>query len=169
MTTRSTVVQCHPVPDSFNAALGAALIEGLTATEPEAPAVHRIAMGDVVPDELAGHLYLVFPTWWGGLPSPLLGLIQERLGPWVDEGRRGPSPWAGVTRLHCLTTYGSPKANNRLQGEPGRRLVERTVASLCAPGVEVAWRAIYGLDGVGDDHLGRQLDALRRDPLAVIG
>ena len=92
-------------------------------------------------------LVFVYPTWWGGLPAPLLGWVQGELAPWID-GRAEPatSPLRTVRRLAAVTTHGSSRRVNWLQGEPGRQLLKRSVARLCAPGTRLRWVALYGID-----------------------
>ena len=162
--SRCTIVQSHPVPDSYNAAVTSALTDGLTSIG-RTPIVHRLAAGDTGPGQVDGELFLVFPTWWGGLPSPMLDWVQTTLGPWIDDGRSDPSPWSGVTRLHCLTTYGSDRKNNLIQGVPGQHLMRRTVRRLCARDVDYAWRPLYGMDTINDDGLAAHLERVRRSPL----
>jgi len=52
-----------------------------------------------------------------------------------------------------VTTHGSSSWVNRLQGEPGRQLLKRSVAKLCAPGTKLRWVALYRIDQVGDDRI----------------
>ena len=88
--SRCTIVQSHPVPDSYNAAVTSALTDGLTSIG-RTPIVHRLAAGDTGPGQVDGELFLVFPTWWGGLPSPMLDWVQTTVGPWIEDGRSDPS------------------------------------------------------------------------------
>ena len=87
----------------------------------------------------------MYPTWWGGLPAVLLDWVQRRLGTHIgDVG--GPSLLAGVERLTIVTTHGSARIVNSMQGEPGRHLMMRGVRRLCAPKVRARWVALYKLD-----------------------
>lgn len=145
----SLVIHAHPVPDSFSAALFTATIEGLTAADGVAPAAASLCRGDDPDsDDLGGitTLAFVYPTWWGGQPAVLLDWIQRRLGPWIDGERADSSPVASLTTLAAITTHGSPRWVNAVTGEPGRRLLGRSVRALAAPTCSWHWLAYYGMD-----------------------
>jgi NAD(P)H dehydrogenase (quinone) len=65
-----------------------------------------------------------------------------------------------------VTTHGSPKWVNMLQGEPGKRIYGRHVRSLCSPQARVRWIALYGIDRCDDAaraaFLDRVSEAMRR-------
>ena len=143
----AVVVQCHPVEDSYNAAvLG-------VATETLAPEFDvrdfRLYSGQwPMQDDLraADTLVLVYPTWWGGMPGHLLSWMQNALGPHLDgEAGIDTSPLRELRRVVALTTHGSPQLMNRIQGEVGRRLLKR-VAKECTRGAVFVWAPLYGLD-----------------------
>lgn len=96
-------------------------------------------------------LVLVYPTWWSGQPAMLKG--------WIDRVWVNGVAWtlpAGSTRIRPLlrnvrrivvvTTHGSSKFVNALQGEGGKRVVARALRSLCNRRCRTAWVAMYGLD-----------------------
>ena len=144
MTT--LVVQMHPVPESFNAAVLEATLAGLGRAGIE-PDVRRLGQGDALEaDDLDGveTLVVVAPTWWGGPPAQLLERLQALLG-------AAPSPLRSVRRLMVVTTHGSSQLVNTLQGEPGRRLWKRVVLPLCAPGATFDWVALYKIDRLDED------------------
>ena len=92
-------------------------------------------------------LVFVYPTWWGGLPAPMLNWVQRELAAWIDGAAdRATSPLRTVRHLVAVTTHGSSNWVNRLQGEPGRHLLRRSIARLCAPGTRLRWVALYGVD-----------------------
>jgi putative NADPH-quinone reductase len=143
------VVHVHPLEESYTTALLDAASDGLDQAGATS-AVVRLAQGEGIdPAVLAAttHLIVVAPTWWGAMPAQLLAWIQETLGPWVD-GSRSPasSPLATVQRVSVVTSYGSSRLVNAVQGEPGRHLWLRVVVPLCAPGAELDWIALYRLD-----------------------
>lgn len=144
---RAFVIQAHPLRDGYNAALFQAAVRGLEIGG-RAVTSARLASGDdpTVAD-LAGHedLVFVYPTWWGGLPAVLLDWVQRRLGAHIGHDS-GPPPLAGVQRLTVVTTHGSSRILNTIQGEPGRHLLMRGVRRLCAPKVRARWVALYKLD-----------------------
>lgn len=146
---RFVVLHAHPLEDCLNVVLRDRTAEALTAAGHEVEVV-RVTQGEWIDGaSLAGAegLVLVYPTWWGGLPAPLLGWVQSELAPWID-GSAEPttSPLRTVRRLVAVTTHGSVRRINWLQGEPGRQLLKRSVARLCAPGTKLRWISLYGID-----------------------
>ena len=45
-----------------------------------------------------------------------------------------------------MTTHGSPKRINAIEGEPGKRIVLRQMRALCHRRVRTRWIALYGVD-----------------------
>jgi putative NADPH-quinone reductase len=96
-------------------------------------------------------IVLVYPTWWSGQPAMLKGWIDRV---WV-RGVAWDLP-AGENRLHgrlrnvrrlvAITTHGSSKRVNALQGEAGKRTVRRTLRTVCHPWARTTWLAMYGVD-----------------------
>ncbi len=172
---RVLVVFCHPVPDSFGAACRDRALAGLAAGghevrltdlygdgfEPAMSLPERQAHAEpgVAPelqryaDDLAwaDTLVLVYPTWWGGQPAMLKGWIDRV---WVagvawelPAGSAVLRPLLGnVRRIVVVTTHGSSKLVNALQGEGGKRTVFRSIRLMCSPRTRTTWCAMYGLD-----------------------
>jgi putative NADPH-quinone reductase len=96
-------------------------------------------------------LVLVYPTWWGGQPAMLKGWIDRV---WVEGVAYTLPPGAdrirpllrNLRRLVVVTTHGSPKRVNVLQGEPGKRVVLRQLRALCRRRGRGRWIALYGVD-----------------------
>ena len=124
------------------------------------------------PDDVRAHasrlqraeaLVLVYPTWWGAQPAIMKGWLDRV---WV-EGVAYTRP-AGVARVRpdltnirflvAVTTHGSPKRINAVEGEPGKRIVLRQVRALCHRRVRTRWIALYGVD---------QSDAAEREAFLV--
>lgn len=139
-------MHCHPIASSYSTAL---LDEFLETVRPQTT-VLRIGKGDRIDEHVlqtASELTFVYPTWWGTVPAALLRELVEVLGPWVDGPlQREPSPIAQVRTLRAVTTHGSSKLMNMVQGEPGLRMWRAIVLPLCAPGANFEWRALYGMD-----------------------
>ena len=57
-----------------------------------------------------------------------------------------------VRRLVAITTHGSPKLLNVLEGESGRRVIGRAVRVLCNRFARTTWLAMYNIDHA---HAGR--------------
>jgi NAD(P)H dehydrogenase (quinone) len=116
-------------------------------------------------------LVFVYPSWFGGPPAMLKGWL-DRL--WVEHvaftrvpgSNRVRARLQHVRRLTVVTTYGSSRWTNALEGEPGKRLVRRWLRVLCHPLARSRWLALYGLDGDDADarrqfleRVGRELSA----------
>ena len=169
------VVHCHPDPASFVASARDRVVAALdrsghvvrvtdlyaegfdpcfdehdrrTHLEPGAAAPMRRHADDL---RWCDALVLVYPTWWSGQPAMLKG--------WIDRVWVNGVAWslpAGTTRLRPLlrnvrrivvvTTHGSSKLVNSLQGEGGKRVVTRALRSLCSRRCRTTWVAMYGVD-----------------------
>lgn len=172
---RVLVVHCHPNPSSLVAAARDRALAGLAAAGHEVrvtdlygegfePAMsceerrtHKIP--GVSPDlqrhaddlAWAQALVLVYPTWWSGQPAMLKGWF-DRL--WVagiawelPEGANVLRPLlTGISRIVVVTTHGSSKLINALEGESGKRTVTRALRAMCAKRTRTTWCAMYGLD-----------------------
>ena len=94
---------------------------------------------------------LVYPTWWSGQPAILKGWIDRV---WVagvawelPEGANVVRPLlTDVRRIVVVTTHGSSKWINALQGESGKRTVTRSIRTMCNRRTHTTWCALYGVD-----------------------
>jgi putative NADPH-quinone reductase len=132
----------------------------LTRREWENHRVAGAARADDVRDHgarlrAAGALVLVYPTWWGGPPAMLKGWFDRV---WVEGVAYTLPPGAArvrpllhnLRRLVVVTTHGSPKRINLVEGEPGKHLVGRQLRALCHPLARTRWLALYGMDTAGE-------------------
>ena len=146
---RFVVLHAHPQQDCLNVALRDRVVQTLERDGHDVQVV-RLTQGewtDGVSVVGADGLVFVYPTWWGGLPAPMLGWVQRELAAWIDgSADLATSPLRTVRHLVAVTTHGSTSWVNRLQGEPGRHLLRRSVARLCASGTRLRWVALYGVD-----------------------
>lgn len=172
---RTLVVYCHPNPDSLVAAARDRVVAGLDAAGHEHRLVDLYADGfrpelsleehrahrwpgvaaelDRYVDDLrwAEALVFVYPTWWSGQPAMLKGWIDRVWGcgvAWdMPTGARIIRPrLTHIRRIAIVTTHGSPKWTNALEGETGKRTAFRSIRAACGPRVRTSWTAIYGLD-----------------------
>lgn len=185
------VVYCHPVTESFVAACRDRVLAGLAAGghavrltdlyadgfEPAMSLAERAAHADpgVAPelqryaDDLAwAHaLVLVYPTWFGGQPAMLKGWIDRV---WVagvawelPEGKSVLRPLlTNVRRIVVVTTHGSPKYVNALQGEGGKRTAFRSIRLMCSKRTRTTWCALYGLDRASAERREQFLERVER-------
>lgn len=157
---------------SYNVALLHAVVEGLEKVDVPHEVV-RLGQGGVIDEERLGvtsHLVVVAPTWWGAMPAKLLHWIQITLGPWIDgKAERATSPLRSVRQLTVVTSHGSSKLINTVQGEPGRNLWRRTVLPVCAPGVTFDWVALYKIDRLDGPARRAFIDRVRSEITMIAG
>ena len=188
---RSLVVYTHPDPSSYCAALRDKVVAGLTAAGHEVRVTdlyaegfdplftaaehaahldvgaHPHAAAHVADLQWCDQLVLVYPTWWSGQPAMLKGWIDRvwvRGATWElpAGGNRLQGRLRNVRSLVVVTTHGSSKWVNVLQGEPGKRTVSRTLRAVCHRRARTTWIALYGVDRSSLEHRQAFLDAIPR-------
>lgn len=166
----------HPVPESFAAAIRDAAVSALDASGHDvdlldlyaerfdpvlsvnAHALH-LDRPETKPEiseyvrrlRWAEALVFVYPTWLGGPPAIIKGWIDRV---WVSgvafdlpSNRRRIAPLLrNIHRLYVITTYGSSRFVNILEGEPGKRMIMRGLRTLVHPRCRRRWVACYGMD-----------------------
>lgn len=190
------LVYCHPSEKSFTAAARDRALVGLAAAGhevrvtdlyadtfvPELSAWERtnhLSPPDTKP-EIATYaadlrwceaLVFVYPTWWAGQPAMLKGWIDRV---WVagvayelpEETNRIQPLLHNIRRLVVITSHGSSKLVNSLEGEGGKRIVNRSLRMLCSKKARTRWIALYNIDTSSDAkrtaHLDRVEKAMRR-------
>lgn len=176
---RTLVIYCHPNDRSLVAAAKDRVIDGLRAAghevhltdlyadrfRPELSAEeHRVHLEPGIAPELrpyaddlrwAEAIVLVYPTWWSGQPAMLKGWMDRVLGAGVawdlPDGARNVRPLlTDIRRIAVVTTHGSSKLVNALEGESGKRTAFRSLRAVCSRRVRTSWTAIYALDRAGE-------------------
>ena len=112
-------------------------------------------------------LVLIYPTWWAGQPAMLKG--------WIDRVWVNGVAWtlpAGAARLHAglrnvrritvVTTHGSSKLINALEGEAGKRTATRALRVLCSRACRTRWIALYTVDRSTPAQRAEFLERVRR-------
>ena len=180
---RVLVIYCHPIADSFSAALRDAAVDGLTSAghsvelrdlyaEAFDPVLSTFQRGVYFSDETASMrgledhiaslrraegLVLVYPTWWFGMPAMLKGWLDRVWLPGVAFQLGGVKALVPLLtelrRIAVVTTYGSPWWLLCWVGWPDRRIVKRGLRPLCAAGCRIQW---LGLTGMDTDRLDRR-------------
>ena len=173
---KTLVIFCHPSANSFAAAVLDTSVAALHAAGHEVRVTDLYAEGfdpvfsahdhehhlddpSTKPD-IAHHaanlrwcesLVLVYPSWWAGQPAMLKGWIDRV---WVNgvawelptDGDRLRPLLRNIRRLHVVTTHGSSKWINALEGEGGKRTALRSLRVLCSPRCRTSWIALYNID-----------------------
>ncbi len=172
---RALVVYCHPSPTSFAAAARDRVVAGLTSSGAEIRLIDLYAEGfvpELSADERAAHLepgthptlvehaaaltwcntlIFVYPTWWAGQPAMLKGWFDRVWASGVawelpTGGNRLRAKLRNVTRIVTVTSHGSPKYINAIEGEGGKRTISRAMRAMCHPLCRSTWLALYDID-----------------------
>ena len=189
---RILVVYCHPVPESFCAALRDTSVQTLTESghdvhlldlyaegfDPVMSAAERRVYNDVAPDDpvlkkhgelihWANAILFVYPTWWYGLPAMLKGWL-ERV--WAKDVAFTLTPPDGalkplmthIEKVAIVTTCGASRWLSFLVGQPGRKTILRGLRTLCAVTCRTMYMAHYDMDASTPASRGRYLRDVRR-------
>lgn len=186
------VIYCHPVPESFCAAIRDRVMDTLAASghetrlidlyaegfDPVMPADERrlyndMCAGDHPFPEHAGKMnwaeaiVFVYPTWWYGLPAMLKGWLDRVWTPEVTftlpkDGGKIEPLMTNVRRLAVVTTCGAPVWWSHMVGHPGRKTLTRGVRALFARTCRTAFIAHYRMDASTDASRRRFLDKVSR-------
>lgn len=112
-------------------------------------------------------IVFVYPTWWSSQPAILKGWIDRILMnevAWVlPEGAARIKPLlTQIRRIGVVTTHGSSKLVNALQGESGKRTMFRSVRLMMHRRTRCSWIAMYGLDNATDTDRQRFIETVIR-------
>jgi len=116
----------------------------------------------------ADTIVFTYPTWYGSQPAMLKGWFDRVLTNGVayrlEPGRthiRGKL--RNIRRLVVVTSHGSSKSINAIEGEPGKRVITRGVRALCHPLCRTRWIPMYGVDRSTLAERDAWLDRVQRD------
>ena len=172
---RVLVVYTHPSPASYSASVLTRVQAGLNAAghqvdvidlyacgfQPELSADERFRSGDdpataaMVREHIAlvrsaRALVFVHPTWWSGPPAMLKGWIDRVfvLDVAYSVGKSGHmrSKLRHVRNVAVITTHGSPRHVNMIEGESGKLFFRRALRRLISWRGRVRWVALYNID-----------------------
>lgn len=181
---------CHPLPESFHAAIRAAATDGLARAGHEVDLLDLYAEGfDPVLSAEARRRYhdtsrnraglepyiarlqraealvVQFPTWCFGLPAMLKGFFDRVLMPGVAFDLSDPArvrPLLGHIRAVVgITTYGRDRWTALWMGDPPRKVVTRYLRWFVARDARVRYLALYHLNTADERRRLAFLDRVR--------
>lgn len=166
---------CHPLDDSFHAAIMREAVAALRAKghdvdlcdlyaegfDPVLTAERRRSYHDVAKnrDGLEGYvarlhaaeaLVLQFPTWCFGLPAMLKGWCDRLLMPGVAFDISDPADvkpmLTNIRHVVGVSTYGRPRWVAMYVGDPPRKVVTRYLPRLMKKRAKVEYHALYHMN-----------------------
>ena len=152
------ILQAHPSENSFNQAILDTALVSLQRSGIN-PTLIRLGKEKLRADtalKKPSALILIYPTWWGGYPASLMQ--------WIDEMYQSQSDLLqGVRTILSITTHGSSKFINLLQGEWGRSYTKNRIAKICDNSVQLKWTSLYKIDQCTDEELKDYLAKVKSD------
>lgn len=173
---RVLVIYCHPVPESFCAAVRDCVMTALGEAGHETRLLDLYAMSfepimscderrhyndmqrheHPLPDH-AGHLawaeamVFVYPTWWYGLPAMLKGWLDRVWTPEITfeinkENGVIKPMMTHIRKLGVITTCGAPRWWSYVVGHPGKRTLTRGMRALFHKRCKTVFAAHYLMD-----------------------
>lgn len=157
------IVQAHPSENSFNQAILDTALLSLQRSDIN-PTVIRLGKEKLRANTAfrkPSALILIYPTWWGGYPA---SLVQ-----WINEMHQSQSGlFQDVRTILSITTHGSSKFINLLQGEWGRSYTKNRIAKICDNSVELKWTSLYKIDRCTHEELKNYLTKVKSDVMEFI-
>jgi putative NADPH-quinone reductase len=150
------LVSCHPRDDSFNAHLRDRALRALASHEVRHLDLYRT---DDPPDAgeallAAEALVLVYPTWWSSVPAPLVA--------WLDDALSSTSRFPDLRVVAAVTSHGSGRIVNLVEGEVGRRVIRRGLPRRAHRRCRTHWISLYAIDRASDEDRRRFVAKMER-------
>ena len=187
---RVLYVYCHPVPESFHAAIRAEAIAGLQRAghevdlmdlyadgfNPIMSADMRRAYHDTTRNRAGLEDYVArlqkceaivvqFPTWVFGPPAMLKGWFDRLMMPGVSIDLSDPANvkvlLGNIRKIAGISTYGRPRWMAWYMGDPSRVLVKRYLKRLTGGKASAEYHALY--------HMNVATDVQRKEFIAKVG
>jgi NAD(P)H dehydrogenase (quinone) len=188
---RVLVVYCHPLPDSFCAAVRDTALAAIAHKGSEARLVdlyaenfdpvmrgeerqvyYQAAPADPALKAHIAHLkwaemiVFIYPTWWYGLPAMLKGWLDCVWATDVAFALKGDGMtmplMTHVSKIAVVTTCGAPRWWSHLVRHPGRKTILRGIRALCARRCKTLFLAHYLMDVSTPESRTAFLDRVRR-------
>jgi NAD(P)H dehydrogenase (quinone) len=172
---RVLYLYCHPLAESFHAAIRARALEGLAAArhdvdlcdlyaekfdpvmgEEERRQYHDLARNQSGVEQYvrrlraAEALVIQFPVWSFGMPAMLKGFFDRLMMPGVAFDLSDPAHakpmLRKITRIAGIATYGRPRSRAILVGDPPRKMVKRYLRWFASRRVRIDYHALYHMN-----------------------
>jgi putative NADPH-quinone reductase len=172
---RVLFIFCHPLVESFHAAVRGEAIEGLRAAghdvdlldlyaeafNPVLSAQERQVYRDQHRNRygiesyvrrltMAEGLVVQFPSWCFGAPAMLKGFLDKLFIPGVafdmSDRRRARPLLHNIVNLAGIVTYGQSRWAALRMGDPPRKIVTRYIRWFISPGATVHYHALYNMN-----------------------
>jgi putative NADPH-quinone reductase len=175
---RVLYLYCHPLPESFHAALLGRALDALRAAEHEVDLLDLYAEGfdpvmsaqgrrayhdtSVNQASLERHverlraaegIVVQFPVWSFGPPAMLKGYFDRLLMPGVGFDLSDPTKvrrLLGFRRLAGIASYGQPWSRALVMGDPPRKAVMRYLRLMAKNHVRAEYHALYHMNVASD-------------------
>lgn len=172
---RILYIYCHPLPESFHAAVRTKALEALKAAGHEVDLLDLYAekFDPVLSEEGRRHyhdtsrnqagleayigrltaaevLVVQFPTWCFSMPAMLKGFLDRMIMPGVAFDLSDPAhvkPMLGnLKRIIGVVTYGRPRYMALWMGDPPRKIVKRYLRWFTDGKARTTYHALYHLN-----------------------
>jgi NAD(P)H dehydrogenase (quinone) len=176
---RILYIYCHPLPESFHAAIRARALDELEIAGHEVDLLDLYAekFDPVLSEEARRHYHdtsrnqigledyirrltraeamvVQFPTWCFGMPALLKGYFDRMILPGVAFDLSDPTDvkpmLANLTRIVGIVTYGRPRHMALWMGDPPRKMVKRYLRWFTGGRARVDYHALYHLNVATD-------------------
>jgi NAD(P)H dehydrogenase (quinone) len=176
---RILYIYCHPLPESFHAAIRARALDELEIAGHEVDLLDHYAekFDPVLSEEARRHYHdtsrnqigledyvrrltraeamvVQFPTWCFGMPALLKGYFDRMILPGVAFDLSDPTDvkpmLANLTRIVGIVTYGRPRHMALWMGDPPRKMVKRYLRWFTGGRARVDYCALYHLNVATD-------------------
>jgi NAD(P)H dehydrogenase (quinone) len=172
---RVLYLYCHPLPESFHAAIRAKALDGLRA------AGHEVDLIDLYADRFdpvlsadarrdyhdtsrnqagledyvrrlksADALVVQFPVWCFGMPAMLKGFFDRMVMPGVafdiSDAAQVKPMLGNLKHLAGIVTYGRPRWTAFAMGDPPRKIVKRYLRWFADRRARVDYHALYHMN-----------------------
>ena len=152
------ILQAHPSENSFNQAILDTALVSLQQSGIN-PTLIRLGKEELLADTTLrkpSALMLIYPTWWGGYPASLMQCVNE-----IHQSQS--DLLQDVRSILSITTHGSSKFINLLQGEWGRWYTKNRIAKICDNSVQLKWTSLYKIDRCTNEELKNYLTKVKSD------